>query len=291
MNPLANITVHTNFSALDWAIVVVFLVASTWLGIWAMKYVKDMEDYVVAGRGVKTYLGVASMIAAEMGLVTVMYSAQMGFSSGFAAFSIAVLAAIAGLVTGLTGFIVVPLRRMGVMTIPEFYERRYGRGVRLWGGAILAVSGILNMGMFLKADSLFVTSVMGMNSDVQLKMAMTVMLGLVLLYTMLGGMIAVVFTDYLQYVIMAVGLVGISVLLIAHYGWGHIVTLGGAVEGRGGVQPVPGEERARALVPALDAVPGVHQHLRLADVGDAGHLGGETPRWCGAPTRGVRWAS
>jgi solute:Na+ symporter, SSS family len=238
MERLSELTLHTNFGVADWAIVVVFLVISTALGILAMKYIRNMEDYVVAGRGVKTYLGIASMIAAEMGLVTVMYSAQKGFLCGFAFFSVAVLSAIAGLIVGMTGFIVVPLRKMRVMTIPEFYEKRFSRGVRLLGGAILAVSGILNMGMFLKADSMFVTSVMGMNSDFQLKAAMTIMLGLVLVYTMLGGMISVVLTDYLQFAVMAVGLVVTSVILMGHYGWGEIISSVESLKHQAGFNPL-----------------------------------------------------
>ena len=103
---------------------------------------------------------------------------------------------------GLTGFIVVPLRRMKVMTIPEFYEKRFGHGVRILGGAILAFSGILNMGMFLKAGSIFVVGVTGMTSDVELKIIMSVLLGMVLLYTTLGGMVSVAVLDYIQFVVL-----------------------------------------------------------------------------------------
>ncbi|MBC7287822.1 MAG: hypothetical protein H5T86_07210, partial [Armatimonadetes bacterium] len=207
MDALEKLHIATHFGTTDWIIVAVFFVAATAAGIWAMRFIRDMEDYVVAGRSVRTHLGVASMIAAEMGLVTVMYSAQKGFACGFAAFAIATLAALAGLFVGLTGFIVVPLRRMGVMTIPEFYERRFNRNVRILGGIILAASGILNMGMFLKADCLFLTSVAGMLTEFQLKVAMTIVVLSVLLYTAIGGMIAVVFTDYMQFVVMALGLV------------------------------------------------------------------------------------
>ena len=238
MEQLAELSVRTNFGPADWGIVIAFLVASTIAGMWAMKYIRDMDDYVVAGRSVRTYLGVASMIAAELGLVTVMYSAQKGFTCGFAAFAIAGLAAIAGLIVGRTGLIVVPLRKMGVMTIPEFYERRYGRDVRLVGGLILAASGILNMGMFLYADSLFVTSVMGMHDPDTLKWAMTIILALVLLYTAVGGMVSVVFTDYLQYTVMAIGLVLTSVLLMSHFGWLNIVQQVHQIKGAEGINPL-----------------------------------------------------
>jgi solute:Na+ symporter, SSS family len=240
--------VNTNFGGLDWVIVGAFLVGITLAGLWSRRFIRGDASYFVAGRKVRGHLGVASIIATEMGLVTVMYSAQKGFTGGFAAFHIALAAALVALVVGLTGFIVVPLRRTGVMTIPEFYERRFGRGTRILGGAILAFSGILNMGMFLKADSLFVTSVMGLTSGTALNIAMSVLLGLVLLYTMLGGMISVVVTDYLQFVIMAVVLVGISLLLMAQLGWGEIVRGVETLQGEAGFNPFIAEGFGGAYV-------------------------------------------
>jgi len=230
--------VQTNFSGLDWLIVLAFLIGSTIAGVWAQRYVRGLEDYIVAGRRVRGYLGVASIIATEMGLVTVMYSAQLGFTGGFAAFHVALAAAIVALVVGLTGFIVVPLRKTRAMTIPEFYEQRFSRGTRVLGGTILAFSGILNMGMFLKADALFVTTVMGLTSDTKLKVAMTVMLGLVLLYTALAGMVGVLVTDYLQFVIMATSLVVVSLFLIGRFGWWEIVQGVETIRGEAGFNPL-----------------------------------------------------
>jgi len=152
-----------------------------------------------------------------------MYSAQKGFTGGFAAFHIAFMAAVATLFVAATGFIVVPLRRMQVMTIPEFYEKRFSRNVRILGGLILAFAGILNMGLFLKASSLFITGATGMNSEVALKIIMTVLLLLVLLYTALGGLVSVVVVDYVQFVILSVGLVLACVLSIKNLGWHNIV--------------------------------------------------------------------
>ena len=97
-------------------------------------------------------------------------------------FSAFVLLLFATLVVGITGFIVVPLRRMGVMTIPEFYEKRFSRGVRVLGGLLLALAGILNMGMFLKVGGMFVTDLTGLPPNgIELKVVMTVLLALVLL--------------------------------------------------------------------------------------------------------------
>ena len=249
---LNSIGIGTNFGPIDWCIVVGYLIAVVAFGVYIRRYITNVTDFMVAGRGLKTFLAIATMIGTELGLVTVMYSAQKGFTGGFAAFHIALAAAIVTLVVGLTGFIVVPLRRMKVMTIPEFYERRFGRGVRILGGIILALSGILNMGLFLKAGAIFVMGitnigVTNITSDMQLalgtelKIIMTVLLGGVLLYTSLGGMVSVVVLDYIQFVVLSFGLLAASLLSIRHLGWNNIIDTVSQVKGEAGFNPFHGE--------------------------------------------------
>ena len=234
---LSALGIETNFSTLDWCIVIGYLLVIVAVGVYIKRYISNVTDFMVAGRGLKTFLGVATMVGTELGLVTVMYSAQKGFTGGFAAFHIALAAAIVTAVVGLTGFIVVPLRRMKVMTIPEFYERRFGHGVRILGGVILAFSGILNMGMFLKAGSIFVMGVTGMTTGYELKIIMTVLLGMVLLYTTLGGMVSVVVLDYIQFVVLSFSLLVTSVLAIRYLGWQNIIDIVSEQKGAAGYNP------------------------------------------------------
>ena len=126
----------TNFGPLDWAIVVVYLVGTAAIGFYVKRYIRNMDDYVVAGRALRPRLAAASLVGSELGLVTVMYSAQKGFTGGLAALHIGVVAGVVTLVIGLTGFIVVPLRALRVKTVPEFYELRFSRGVRILGGHV-----------------------------------------------------------------------------------------------------------------------------------------------------------
>lgn len=240
--------IETNFSTLDWCIVIGYLIVIVTLGVYIRRYISNVSDFIVAGRGLKTFLAIATMIGTEMGLITVMYSSQKGFTKGFAAFHIALAAAIVTLVVGLTGFIVVPLRRMNVMTIPEFYEKRFGRGVRILGGIILAFSGILNMGLFLKAGAIFVMGItnigitnispeMEMGLGIELKIIMTVLLSCVLLYTALGGMVSVVVLDYIQFVVLSFSLLATSVLCIKHLGWHNIINTVSELKGSAGFNP------------------------------------------------------
>ena len=51
---------------------------------------------------------------------------------------------------------------------------------------------------------------------------MAVLLALVLIYTVLGGMISVVITDYIQFVVLSVGLIVATVLAVQSLSWGNI---------------------------------------------------------------------
>lgn len=231
----------TNFGTLDWIIVGVYLLIIAGVGVYLRRFVKSVGDFMVAGRQMRTFLGVASMIGTELGLITVVFAAQKGYTSGFAAFHIAMAAAIGALIVGITGFIIVPLRRMRIMTMPEFYEKRFGKDIRIFGGIILAFSGILNMGMFLKAGSLFIIGITGLTSGTELKIIMSILLAMVLLYTTLGGMVSIVILDYIQFVILSFSLVATSLLALNFLGWNNIVETVVELQGEGGFNPLVSE--------------------------------------------------
>ena len=229
----------TNFTGLDWGIVAVYLSISVVIGFLVKRYATSMTSYIGAGRAVGVRLGIATMTGTELGLITVMYSAQKGFGGGFAAFHIAVLSGAVAFVVGATGFIVCRLREMKVLTIPEFYERRFDRKTRILGGIMLAFGGILNMGLFLKVGSMFIVGITGMSDKGwALPAVMTVLLVLVLIYTVLGGMISVIITDYVQFVVLSIGLVVATLLVIAKLGWQNIFDVITETMGEPGYNPL-----------------------------------------------------
>ncbi len=221
MDALAVLSISelSRFHTIDWVIVACYLSVSLIIGILVTRYATSMTAYIGAGRSVGPWLGVATMTGTEMGLITVMYMAQSGFDGGFAAFHMALIAGLGTLLVGLTGFIVVPLRKLKVLTIPEFYERRFGPEVRVLGGVILATAGILNMGLFLQVGAQFIVGATGLElGGSGLIVVMSGLLLLVLVYTVLGGMISVILTDYTQFVVLSIGVVITSVLAIRNIG-------------------------------------------------------------------------
>lgn len=222
--------IATNFGPIDWAIVAAYLIGSLAVGIYAHRYVGRLQDYLVAGRTLRVKLGVATMIATELGLVTLMYMGQQGFLGGPAAMHMAVASFLGVLAIGLSGFIVYRLRASGVMTVPEFYQQRYNARVRWLGGVILAISGIVNMGVFLQVDAKFLIAVTGIEqiqpsgweAGAALKWVMIGMITVVLVYTALGGMVSVVVTDLFQFIVLSLGMLIVTAAAITRLGWSEV---------------------------------------------------------------------
>lgn len=220
----------------DWLIIVIYLAGCMVAGLWMRRYVRGVEEFAVAGREMDVNLGIASLAATELGLVTIMYTAQLGFEKGLAGASVGVIMAFAFWIVGRTGFIIGPLRTAGVMTIPELFEKRFSVRVRWLAGLFVVLGGLLNMGIFLRLGGEFLVWSTGMPPS-WLEWVMTILLGLVLLYTALGGMLSVLVTDYLQFLVMGVGIVITSVLVIVNVGgFDLIASLQAAWQGQAGMK-------------------------------------------------------
>jgi SSS family solute:Na+ symporter len=227
----------TNFNwLLDGSIVGLYLLATMVAGLMVRKYVGKVEHFLVAGREMDVYLGIASLAATEFGIVTCMYTAQNGFEKGFAGATPGILMAAAMMVVGLTGFVIKPLRDSGVMTIPELFEKQFGSRIRWAAGVVIVLGGLLNMGVFLRTGGQFLVLVAGLNVR-YLEIMMTALLIGVAVYTILGGMLSVLVTDFLQFVVMSAGLILVTILILMNVGWENLVNTVELRYGEGGFNP------------------------------------------------------
>jgi solute:Na+ symporter, SSS family len=221
----------------DGSIVGLYLLATMIAGVAVRRYVGKVEDFLVAGRQVDVNLGIASLAATEFGIVTCMYTAQNGYQYGFAGATPGILQAIAMLLIGITGFCVKPLRDAGVATIPELFEKKFGPRVRWAAGLVIVLGGLLNMGLYLRIGGEFLVVATGFDPR-YLEIAMTVLLVLVATYTVLGGMLSVLVTDFLQFVVMSAGLIVVTVLILWRVGWSTLVDTVESHHGAGGFSPL-----------------------------------------------------
>lgn len=229
----------TQFSWLvDGSIVGLYLLAAMIAGLAMRRYVGSVEHFLVAGREMKLYLGIASLAATEFGIVTGMYTAQLGYKYGFAGATPGILQGLAMFVIGFTGFCIKPLRDSGAITIPQLFEQRFGPKIRWLAGVVIVLGGLLNMGVFLRVGGEFLVLVAGFD-ETHLKTIMTVLLVGVAAYTILGGMLSVLITDFLQFIVMSAGLLAVTFLIFTHpeIGWGKLVETVATRHGDGGFNP------------------------------------------------------
>ncbi|MDA0991636.1 MAG: hypothetical protein O3A51_12910, partial [Verrucomicrobia bacterium] len=154
----------TNFTLLDGILVAGYLLASVAIGIFANRYIHSISAYLVGGRATGTALNVATYIGTGLGLVTLMYASIDALSHGFAYVTLAIIGMAVGVVLGLTGFVIAPLRDLRLLTIPEYFEARFSRQARILAAVICALAGILNMGLFPKMGATFITYVTGLGT-------------------------------------------------------------------------------------------------------------------------------
>jgi solute:Na+ symporter, SSS family len=226
-----------NFGTIDWIITLLYLALTVYAGIKAKRLVQSLAGYIVAGRKVKLSLGIAAFVATELGTVTFVYFGELGYVAGFAPFIIGILAMVAYAAVGRSGFIIEGLRRHRVMTIPEFYQIKYSRRVRLLGGTILFLGGVLNMGIFLKFDGIFLSEVMGFGPGA-LAIIMTIMILVVMAYTILGGMFSIVVTDFMQFVILTLGMLVATVAVLTRVDLQSMSVAVSTTLGQAGVDPL-----------------------------------------------------
>ncbi len=221
------------FSLLDALITLASLVATLWIGVRVKRYIGTIEDYLVANRGMGLYVGAASLLSTEVGIITYMYQAQFGFVAGFSAFVTGLITLAVCLLVGRTGFVITRLRELRILTVPEYFEKRYGRSVRVLAGVLMAFGGSLNLGVFPIIEARFLAVVTGIPSS-YLGWTMAGLLVLALVYTAVGGMVSLIVTNYVQYVFLATGTVIVTIACLRATGWSAMVhAVRGHMDGQG----------------------------------------------------------
>ena len=217
-----------------------------------------LKEFFISGRDLGLGTAIATLGATEIGLITIAYNAQKGFNEGFSAFHIGLAALIGCGFVGAIGFVVKPMRRTGVLTLPEFYQQRFGRDIRIFGAIVMALGGILNMGLFLKVASVFLAAMLSVKgADVNVNILMVTLIAGAVLYTCYGGMRSVIITDIFQFVLLSAGLLIAVVYLTNLVPLGEAISIVRENKGIGGFDPFANESFGLSYVLWMILVAGV----------------------------------
>ena len=235
-----------NATNIDWIIAGIFMVFLS-IGGYACKFlIKSTADWTVAGRNMRKFLGLSTGTAEGIGLMSLAAMTEIGFVSGFSYIGLSLIAiTITPIVYGFTGFVINRYREARVVTVPEYAQRRYSKGVRVTTGGILAFAGILNLAIFPIIASQFLTHFLNVPPHVEVvglhlpfvPLLMAGLIGLALLFAYAGGMVSVILTDYIQSVIIAFAVFIITWLVIKQVGFQGIHETVQTNFGEGGYNP------------------------------------------------------
>jgi len=198
--------------------VAIYLVMMLVIGIWASKRTGSTANFIVAGRRLPIWIGSATIIATWFGGGTMMGAAGASYDQGL----IGVIADPFGgaLCLFLVGFFFVRLfRRLRLLTFIEFFENRYGKTAATIAAVGSIASNIGWTGALLVAFGLVFQSLTGVPMTIGIMGGAVV----VFVYTVAGGMWAVAVTDFVQIIVIAIGLIMLLVVvLIDAGGWSAI---------------------------------------------------------------------
>ncbi|MEZ6013971.1 MAG: sodium:solute symporter [Planctomycetota bacterium] len=191
---------HGHLSKLDFAVMGVYLLALVALGLFFARRERTADDFFLAGNRIPWWAAGLSIYGTQLSAITYVAIPAKAFLEDwvFAFTSLTILAMAPIVVVFYLPF----YRRLGIRTAYEYLERRFSLGLRLFGSASFILFQVARMAIVVFLPSLALSAVTGVNVYVCIAT-----IGLLsTLYTVLGGMEAVVWTDVLQVFVLVGGM-------------------------------------------------------------------------------------
>ena len=184
------------------------------IGLYVARKVKgDSVNYIVAGRGLILPLAAATLMAQSLDSNATLGNTDLAAGFGFwAGAALPVGLATCLFLTGL--FFAKPMNRLNLTTLPDFFRRKYGRTAEIVASLIMSVAyAFLLAGNLVAGGFLFQIFV-----GTSFELGVFIIAGLVLTYTIAGGLYSVAYTDVIQVAIALVGSIGLIVYVTTQYG-------------------------------------------------------------------------
>ncbi|HEU0202524.1 MAG TPA: sodium:solute symporter family protein [Burkholderiaceae bacterium] len=185
------------------AFVVLYLLVSIAVGLYAATRVRNTADYAVAGRSLPLAIIIATTFATWFGSETVLGIPSKFVEGGLSKtvedpFGAALCLVLVGM------FFARKLYNMNLLTIGDFYRQRYGKGVEIFSSIVILISYLGWVAAQITALGLVFSLLSG--GAISTVQGMAIGTVVVLVYTLFGGMWSVALTDFFQMIIIVVGL-------------------------------------------------------------------------------------
>jgi SSS family solute:Na+ symporter len=195
-----------SFGTLNWSILIIYILANLLLGWVLSKRVNTAEDFYLGRRTTPWWAIGISVVATYVSALSFLGGPAWSYSESLAVIAI-------HLNYPIVVFVVITLFlpfffNSGVASIYDYMERRFGPTSRIVISSVFLISQALTSAAILYATSLVINFITG----IDVKMAIVIVTVVALIYTMMGGITAVIWTDVIQ---AGVLFVGAGILLFA----------------------------------------------------------------------------
>jgi len=199
-----------NIHSVDLIVIVAYLFGILFVGIYSVRKMKlDSQNYFLAGRSLKWGMVGAALFASNISTIHLVGLAAAGYNEGLVWGNFEWMATFTLILLGL---VFAPFYfKSRISTMPEFLEKRYGPGARMFL-AFMAIVGALfiHIGMSLYAGAAVFKQFFG----IDVVTSILIISVITAIYTVLGGLKAVVVTESIQTVILILGAVAVTLFAI-----------------------------------------------------------------------------
>ncbi|MBE8522783.1 sodium:solute symporter family protein [Amycolatopsis sp. H6(2020)] len=216
---LADANLRLDASAIDYIELAFYFVLVLGIGYLARRQVSSSLDFFLSGRSLPAWVTGLAFISANLGAVEVMGMSANGAQYGLPTVHYFWIGAIPAML--FLGIVMMPFYYGSkVRSVPEFMRRRFGKPAHLVNGVSFAAAQILIAG----ANLFLLASVVNLLLGWPLWVSIIVAAAIVLSYTALGGLSAAIYNEVLQFFVIVIALVPLTIIgLVKVGGWQGLV--------------------------------------------------------------------
>lgn len=207
-------------NSVDTIVILLYFASLIAVGVVGSKRARTTEEYALAGRNLGMFMYLGCLSAVILGGASTIGTAKLGYTYGISGIWFVTMIGAGIMLLG--ALFIKRISQSNVTTISEFLGKRYNAETRLVSALVAAIYTLM----------VAVTQVIGMGTIINvllgwdMTLSMVVGGGIVLFYTILGGMWSVTMTDIIQFIVMTVGvfLVMLPMSLSHVGGWDQLAS-------------------------------------------------------------------
>ncbi len=200
------------FSKSAWAVVGVYALLMVGMAVYFIRKKKDENDYFRGGNRIPWYVAGMSIFATMLSSITFIAIPTQAYLADWRYFVMAFF--IIGMAPVAIYYYLPFFCRLGITSAYEYLEKRFNLGVRLFGSAAFIVFMVCRVAVVTLLPAIALNAVTGISID-----ACILICGvLTMIYCSLGGLEAVIWSDFVQGIVLLGGAVSVLVILIANTG-------------------------------------------------------------------------